>query len=397
MHTFEKIRAEHGSPFYIYDGKVISEQASILKTTFPDFGFLFSVKANPFIPVLQKMASLGIGADAASAKEVDLALEAGMPAENIYYSCPAPTKEDITQVLGKCHIIADSFHVLFLLEEAAASQGLKLAVGLRIHPDFTMDGMPQMPSKFGIDESFVWETAFEKEYPHLTIDGLHVHIRSQVLDTEQLGRYYDNMMGLAVRLQKFLDTKLEYINFGGGVGKVYDAAKQSPLDYEKLHKAASSAKEKYANELSAKLLLESGRFLACDCGTYVTEIVDIKQSHDKTFYIVKNGANGFFKPVLRQILLPFHPDHIGASYEPFATENDSYEINVLSESSETEVVDIAGHLCSGADMMARDVTVKKGNIGNLVTFNHAGSYAYSLAPLFFASQPMPKQFFIDEK
>lgn len=112
-------------------------------------------------------------------------------------------------MLGKCHIIADSFHVLSLLEEAAASQGLKLAVGLRIHPDFTMDGMPQMPSKFGIDESFVWETAFEKEYPHLTIDGLHVHIRSQVLDTEQLGRYYDNMMGLAVRLQKFLDTKLE--------------------------------------------------------------------------------------------------------------------------------------------------------------------------------------------
>lgn len=396
MNTFEKIRAEHGAPFYIYDGKVISEQASILKDTFPDFGFLFSVKANPFMPVLQKMAVLGIGADAASAREVELALEAGMPAENIYYSCPAPTKEDIGQTLGKCRIIADSFHVLSLLEEAAAVRSLNMAVGIRIHPDFTMDGTPQMPSKFGIDESLIWNTDFKKEYPHLTFDGLHIHIRSQVLHTEQLGRYYDNVMALAVKLQNFLDTKLDYINFGGGVGMVYDETKQKPLNYEQLNAAVLAAKETYADQLSVKLLVESGRFLACNCGTYVTEIVDIKESHGKKFYIVKNGANGFFKPVLRQMLLPFHPDHIGASYEPFATENDSYEINILSESSETETVDIAGHLCSGADMMARDVEVKKGEIGDLVTFNHAGSYAYSLAPLFFASQPMPKQFFIDE-
>lgn len=396
MNIYEKIRAEHGAPFYIYDGKIISEQASILKTTFPDFGFLFSVKANPFMPVLQKMASLGIGADAASAKEVELALEAGMPAENIYYSCPAPTKEDLTQVFCKCHIIADSFHVLSLLEEKAAAHGMKTAVGIRIHPDFTMDGTPQLPSKFGIDENLVWKTDFAKEYPHLTFDGLHIHIRSQVLDSEQLSRYYDNVMALAVKLQAFLGTKLDYINFGGGVGMVYDETKQKPLNYKQLSAAVSATKEKYADTLSVRLLVESGRFLACNSGTYVTEIVDIKQSHGKTFYIVKNGANGFFKPVLRQMLLPFHPDHIGASYEPFATENDSYEINVLSESTETEVVDIAGHLCSGADIMAKDMEVKKGCIGDLMTFSHAGSYAYSLAPLLFASQPIPKEFFIDE-
>lgn len=392
MNPMEKIRAEHGAPFYMYDGKIISEQASILKETFPDFGILFSVKANPFPPVLQKMAALGIGADAASAREVDLALEAGM--QEIYYSCPGQTREDIGHVIGKCHIIADSFSALSLLEEAAALRSLPFSVGLRIHPSFTMDGTPQTPSKFGMEESQVWERAFATEFPHLTIDGLHVHIRSQVLDAAQLGRYYDNVMALAVRLENHLNTKLAYINFGGGVGKVYDRAKQSPLDHNWLRQAAISAKEKYA--LSAKLLLESGRFLTCDCGTYVTEIVDIKKSHGKTFYIVKNGANGFFKPVLRQMLLPFHPDRIGAAYEPFATEHDSYDIHVLSDSEETEVVDIAGHLCSGADVMAKDVTVKKGKIGDLVTFNHAGSYAYSLAPLLFASQPMPKEFFIDE-
>lgn len=393
MHIIEKIRTEHGTPFYLYDGKIISEQASILFKTFPDFGILFSVKANPFPPVLQKMASLGIGADAASAKEVDLAVQAGMSPDKIYYSCPAPTKDDLVSALGKCHIIADSLHVLSLLEELAAEKNLSLPIGIRLHPDFTMDGTPQTASKFGIDENQLWKTDFSKTYPHLSICGLHIHIRSQVLHTEQLGAYYDHVMALAVRLQEFLGTTLEYINFGGGIGMVYDAERQSPLDFDALHQFVAAAKEKYA--LSAKLLLESGRFLTCDCGTYVTEIVDIKESYGKKFYFVKNGANGFAKPVLRQMFQSHLPEEIGVSLEPFITEHDSYTILVLTDSKETETVDIAGHLCFGGDIMARDAVVNCGKIGDLVTFNHAGSYAYSLAVLMFASQPLPKQFLIE--
>lgn len=392
MNKIEQLQAAHGTPFYLYEGKKIAAQAEILHHTFPDFTVLFSVKANPFPPVLKKMAALGIGADAASAKEIDLAAEAGIPAENIYYSAPAPTKEDIAHAIGKCHIIADSLHVLSLLEEAAGNT--TLPVGIRIHPDFTMDGAPQVPSKFGIDEAIVWNTDFAKAYPHLRVVGLHVHIRSQVLDTAQLSRYYENILSLAVRLQNHLGAPLEYINCGGGVGTVYNPEKQSPLDFAALRQAVCKAKEAYP--LSAKLILESGRFLACNCGTYVTEIVDIKESHGKKYYVVKNGMNGFLKPVSGELFRPFLPQEIGVSYEPLITENDAYDIRILSNSEETEVVDIAGHLCCGADVMAKNITVKKATIGDLITFNHAGSYAYSLAPLLFASQPLPKQIFIEE-
>ena len=304
MNPIETLRAAHGTPFYLYDGRSISAQADILRNAFPDFTLLFSVKANPFPPVLKKMAALGIGADAASAKEVDLAAAAGIPAENIYYSAPAPTKEDIDHVIGGCHIIADSLHILSLLESAAAARSLTLSVGIRLHPDFTMDGSPQTPSKFGIDAPLAWDTDFTASYPHLRIVGLHVHIRSQVLDTAQLSRYYENVLALAVKLQKHLGTALEYINFGGGIGNVYNTEKQNPLDFAALRQSVCKIKEAYP--LSARLILESGRFLACSCGTYVTEIVDIKESYGKKFYVVKNGSNGFFKPVLQQLFHPFH-------------------------------------------------------------------------------------------
>ena len=394
MNQIEQLRAAHGTPFYLYEGKKIAAQAEILRNAFPAFALLFSVKANPFPPVLKKMAALGIGADAASAKEIDLAHEAGIPAEHVYYSAPAPTKEDIAHAIGKCHIIADSLHVLSLLEEAAALQNTTLPVGIRIHPAFTMDGAPQAPSKFGIDEAIVWATDFAKAYPHLRIVGLHVHIRSQVLDTAQLSRYYENILSLAVRLQNHLGAPLEYINCGGGVGMVYNPERQSPLDFAALRQEILSLRKKYP--LSAKLILESGRFLACSCGTYVTEIVDIKESYGKKFYVVKNGINGFFKPALRALLQTVCPQAVIGSFEPLLTEDDAYEIHVLSDSTETEVVDIAGHLCTGTDVLAKDIPVRKGQIGDLITCNHAGSYAYSLAPLLFASQPLPKQIFIDE-
>lgn len=383
------------TPFYLYDGRILAEQAALLAQAFSGFGLLFSVKTNPFPPLLRNVASLGIGADAASAQEVTLALEAGIPAAEIYYSCPGVTAEDVRQVFGKCRPIADSFHVLSLFEAEAARRNTILPIGLRIHPDFTMDGSAPQPSKFGIDESLLWENPhFLHEYPHLSLEGLHVHIRSQVLDADLLGQYYANVLTLALRLEETLSVRLTYLNFGGGIGIPYDKKKQSPLDLQRLRETLSQNLMPLREKLSAKLLLESGRFLACACGTYVTEIADIKKSHDKTFYILKNGANGFFKPVLRQMLLPWLNGNVGGSYEPFFTQDDDYNITVLSGSQETETVDLAGHLCSGADMMARDITVAKGNIGDLVTFSNAGSYAYSLAPLLFASQPMPQQVFI---
>ena len=65
--------ARENAPCFIYSRDVLARQAGLLRDTFPGFDFLFSVKANPFPPVMRALAALGIGADAASAREVLLA------------------------------------------------------------------------------------------------------------------------------------------------------------------------------------------------------------------------------------------------------------------------------------------------------------------------------------
>ena len=57
-----RLAREH-APCYLYFYEALAAQATALHDAFPGFGVLFSVKANPFPPVVRALASLGIGAD----------------------------------------------------------------------------------------------------------------------------------------------------------------------------------------------------------------------------------------------------------------------------------------------------------------------------------------------
>ena len=70
--------AKNHAPCYLYEYEVMAQQVKTLQGTFPNFDLLYSVKANPYPPVVKALASFGIGADAASAGEVALARDCGI-------------------------------------------------------------------------------------------------------------------------------------------------------------------------------------------------------------------------------------------------------------------------------------------------------------------------------
>ncbi|MBM6828143.1 alanine racemase [Anaerotignum lactatifermentans] len=382
------------TPFYAYHKKDILSQAEKLNDL-SVFEILYSVKTNPFLPILETMAALGYGADAASAAEVLQCRRSGIPAEKIYYSAPGKTKEDLLQTWRECHLIADSFHELELCQEIALQKQQSLSAGLRINPPFSMGGGEGTPSKFGIDwEQLRTDIGRLGALSQIRINGLHIHLRSQVLSAQTLIDYYRDILELALEMEHLLGNSLDYINFGSGIGIIYDQAQDPALDLTVLKESLLPLIASYRPRLKAKFLLESGRFLVGACGNYVTEIVDIKVSHGKTYYIVKNGANGFFRPVLKELLLKDggHP----AAAEPFYTHSAPCRISLLAEGGKEISADIVGHLCTAQDVMASNICLPQAKIGDRIVFSHAGSYGYSLSPLLFASQPMPAQIWLEE-
>ena len=58
--------AQAGGSFYLYDESSIFRHIDLLKETFPQAQFLYSIKCNPNPHVIQSVCSRGLGADTAS-------------------------------------------------------------------------------------------------------------------------------------------------------------------------------------------------------------------------------------------------------------------------------------------------------------------------------------------
>ena len=78
--TLERHAAQIGAlaPCYLYDETMVRQHVEALKRALPQADILYSVKANNCAPLLRTLAALGLGADAASAREVELAGAGGI-------------------------------------------------------------------------------------------------------------------------------------------------------------------------------------------------------------------------------------------------------------------------------------------------------------------------------
>ncbi|HJJ29163.1 MAG TPA: alanine racemase [Methanocorpusculum sp.] len=350
--------------YYLYDEQTILNQLSLLKKHFPQVTLLYSVKTNPHKEILRSLFAHGCGADAASAAEVCLAQTHG--AKIISYSAPGKTETDIRETWG-CRIVADSLRELALLEKIAAEKNQTAEISLRINPG-------PSPSKFGIDADELFaQKNFTGAYPHLNITGIHVHLKSQILDWKELSPYYETVFSLAAKMfAAGLDIRI--INFGSGIGVPY--GDEAPLNLEALGQKFAELNAKY-NTFGAALFFEPGRFLVCRAGTYYTKVLDKKTSHGTTYLIVAGGLNGFLRPGMA---------HLAASYgaishpaEPLVTNNFPCAFAIHNGSDEMERVTIAGSLCSAWDVFAEDICLPKADTGDWIEINNAGAYGCTLS------------------
>lgn len=382
---------ENHDSFYIYDEQHIRSQAQLLRTHFPDVDFFYSLKCNPNPHILRTIFSEGFGADAASLKEVQLAADAGLRQSQIYYSAPGKSPADLEGAFNAATIIADSIGELDHLERLAAREGTVAEIGVRVNPSFSMNGGDGLSAKFGIDEEMLLPILKNRHMPHLMVTGIHVHLQSQVLDSDKLQAYYRNVLSLADRVEAALGRPLMYINMGSGIGLAY-AAHQTPLDIPALGLAAGKYLARYRNAHPyTRIFIESGRFCVGQSGQYVTTVRDRKVSRGKTWLILSNTLNGFIRPSIDQMVRPY-PD--AQPFEPLFTCRDAFHIRTLKNDPPSEQVNLVGNLCAGTDLIAEDILLPKLAVGDAVIIDNAGAYAAVLSPTQFSSLTPPAELFV---
>jgi diaminopimelate decarboxylase len=385
------IAALYGTPLFIYDSHILDQKWTLLRRTFPpEFYISYSVKANPNCTILQHFLAKGCGLEIASGGEFHQALQAGCPPHRMLFAGPGKTDAELelvlTYAIGEIHI--ESLREIERIEAISRRLGVRARVAVRVNPSGEAQGgamrMGGKPAPFGIDEESL-DIVLEGIWAAPTLDfrGLHLFTGTQILDATILLGQYRKGLEIAQRVAARLQQPLQTLDFGGGLGIPY-FANEHDLDLEVLRQGLTTLMAEIQGDVllaGTQLIVEPGRYLVGEAGVYVTRITDIKISRGKKFLIVDGGMH----------------HHLAASGNLGQVIKRNFPVALLTklDQNPTEVVDVVGPLCTPLDVLARDLSLPRAEVGELIGVFQSGAYARTASPLGFLSHPTPAEVLVE--
>lgn len=370
------------TPFFAYDRRRLTERVALLRSALPgDVDLSYAVKANPMPAVVQHLSGLVDSFDVASAGEMRVALDTPMPSHRVSFAGPGKTPAELRRaVAAGVTVQIESELEAERLVDIGARLGLRPRVAVRVNPDFQVKGsgmrMGGGAQQFGVDAERVPALLGELAGADLDVLGFHIFAGSQNLNADILCEAHRRTVELALRLAREAPMPIRYLNIGGGFGIPY-FDRDRPLDLAAIGvNLTGLVADLIRPELDdARVVVELGRYIAGECGVYVTRVVDRKESRGKTFLVVDGGlhhqlaASGNFGQVIRRN----YPVAIGNRMDEEAAER----------------VSVVGCLCTPLDLLADDLLLPHAEIGDLVMVFQAGAYGLTASPTAFLSHPAP--------
>jgi len=348
-----------GTPVYVVDDAGLRAQARRFKdglaARHPNSGVSFASKSFPCVAAYQVAATEGLSIDVAGAGELVMALAAGAPPEQLYLHGNAKTTAELTMALdaGVGTVVVDNFDDIDRLEQLIPS-GRQQRVLIRIIPGVApvtheSQSTGGDDSKFGLplDQARAAIARIRKSQ-QLVLDGLHLHIGSQILDTEPFAR--------AVEAVSVLGS-FDVYDVGGGLGVRYTLQDQAPTVEEYLDTIAAAATTYLP--AGAKLLIEPGRSLVARSCVTLYRVTTVKRT-GRTFVAVDGGM----------------ADNLDA-----ALTGQGFEAAVATRMNARpdEITQLVGRQCESGDLLVDRLPLPAPRVGDLIAMPVTGAYTYTLA------------------
>lgn len=375
---------EYGAPLYVYDEKTIEERLELLSGSFKGFDVFYSFKSNPNPQICSFIKSKGGFADTASIGEVRLAQSCGFKSNEILYSAPGKKEAEIREAIGKCIVIADSLNELKMINEVCNELGLIEEVGIRINPNYSIEGtdaleiMSGYPSKFGIDQEILDKNIdIIRTLKNVAVKGIQIYMGSQIIDYNIIYNNFLNIFKIAACCKNELGIDINFVDFGGGFGIKY-TDRDEELNIQRAGEMVQELKrsKEFRSISNARLIIESGRFISGPAGYYIAKVLDTKVSRGKNYAILDGGMNTFFRPV-------------------FIKEN-RYPIEVGNKMhlEKNKRITLGGVMCTPIDIYEEDVMLPEIEKGDIIVFFNTGAYGYTMSLTKFISHEEAKEIYI---
>jgi diaminopimelate decarboxylase len=370
----EDIAKKRSTPFYLYSKKSLdfyykTFYQSAVKCELPSPLVCYAVKANSNLEILKYLKKLGSGADVVSIGELKKALKAGIDPQKIVFSGVAKTESEILFALkcGKRGIYSfnvESIEELELINQLAKKNKRIARVAFRLNPKVNAKTHKHISTgnkthKFGLLKTDILEAlSVSSFWTNTQLVGLSVHIGSQLTDLKATVLAIKELSSLALSIE----TPLEFLDVGGGLGIDYTEKERSKLaSIASYMTTVSEALEKFyysKTEHTPRVVFEPGRILVGKMGVLVSRVVRTKTSENCHFTIIDAGMNDLIRPALYEA----HHDVLPA---------------VLN--SKLILTDIVGPICETSDCFGSKRSLPSLKSGDLVVIDNAGAYGHTMA------------------
>jgi diaminopimelate decarboxylase len=351
-----EISKDFGTPVFVIDEAALRSRAreyiQEFKHQHSKSRICFAVKSFPSASIIRVLAEEGVGCDVVGAGELRIALAAGADPATIVMHGNAKTDDDIQAAIEARigYIVVDGFDDIRRIEEFAAE---RVSVLLRVSPAITVTTHDALAtgsaaSKFGLPIDQV-PAAISRMREIATIDlqGLHVHIGSQILSLEQ----YAAGIAVLAKLERF-----SVYDLGGGLGVRYVHDDKAPTIGEYAKQLTKALHEEIGED--TELLIEPGRSLVAPVGLTLYRIVTVKRTA-RTYVAVDGGMGDNLEHSL-----------YGQDFAPL----------VVGRWDEEQVVaDLVGRHCEAGDVITSHVTLANPQVGDLIAVPVTGAYCFTMS------------------
>jgi len=344
-----------GTPTVIIDEAALRDRARRyldgLRSRWPNSEVIWASKSLPLTSVFRVIGEEGLGVDIAGGGELVMALAAGVNPSKILMHGNAKTDEEIEMAVnaGVGTIVIDNFDDIDRLEKIVKDEQ---AVLVRIIPGVLPEthlanATGQDDSKFGLSISSA-KVAIErlKASNKLRLDGLHLHIGSQIMSTKPFIQSIEAIASLG---------EFSVYDLGGGLGARY-TYKDSPPSIEEYRDALIDTARKYLPS-NARILIEPGRSMVADTAVTLYRVVSVKHSA-RTFVAIDGGM----------------ADNLEVSLY-----GQRFEATVANRVGGGELYALVGRHCESGDILIDGVRLQNPKVGEIIAVPVTGAYCLTMA------------------
>lgn len=345
-----------GTPALIIDEVALRARArryrEALAHRWPNSHVVWASKSLPCTALYRVMSEEALGIDVAGGGELVMALAAGVDPRTIVLHGNAKTGRELSMALkaGVGTIVIDNFDDIDRLEQMVSGEQ---AVLVRIRPDVAASTHEAVAtghrhSKFGLPIADARRAIRRLEHSKtLRLDGLHVHVGSQILDT---GPFVESVAAIST-----LGTFAVY-NLGGGLGARYTHATHVPSVEEYLDDLIGAARSLLPSD--ARLLIEPGRSLVAEAAVTLYTVVTVKREPTQIFVAVDGGMG----------------DNLEVSLY-----GQAFDATVATRVGRGGNVTLVGRHCESGDQLIDSVALREPVVGDIIAMPVTGAYCFTMA------------------